>query len=74
MQLTVVTALGKKEKVGIQPEQLTPAALHEVVAGVLRLPPQAGLRLVRGGQPLSEQQAVEQLKDGGMRRSCTCRA
>ncbi|EFN59004.1 hypothetical protein CHLNCDRAFT_137656 [Chlorella variabilis] len=65
MQLTVVTAAGKRLSVQLPPEQqLTAAALQAAVARSLALPPGAGLRLVQGGQLLAGDEAVGRLQDG----------
>lgn len=65
MQLTVVTATGRREALDLPPDPpLTAAALQAAVARRLGVPA-AGLRLVRGGQALSSDEAVGKLKDGG---------
>lgn len=67
MQLLVVTATGRREQLDLAQEQLTAAALHAAVAARLQLPPikAAYLRLVCGGQALTDDEAVSRLKDGG---------
>lgn len=67
MQLTLVTATGRREQLELAQDQLTATALHAAVACRLGLPPlkQAYLRLVCAGQALSDDEAVSKLKDGG---------
>lgn len=68
MQLTVLQpATGKRETLEVEAAQLTAAALPAAVARCLQLPliAQAHLRLLSGGQPLSDDAAVSRLKDGG---------
>ena len=64
MQLRLITATGKRETLELAQEQLSAAALQAAVARRLALP-QGGLRLVCGGQPLADDEAVSRLKDGG---------
>ena len=64
MQLTVITATGRREALELlDGEPLTGAALQAAVARRLGLPP--WLRLVHSGQPLADDEAVSRLKDGG---------
>ena len=67
MQLTVVTATGRRERLELPQAQLTEAALRAAVVRQLSLAPTAAaqLRLVHGGQPLADDEAVSILKDGG---------
>lgn len=72
MQLTVVTATGRRDAVDLPVDQLTAAGLQAAVARRLGLPSSAGLRLVHEGQTLSEDEAVSRLKDGGELGSGSC--
>ena len=66
-RLTIITATGRREALDLAAADLTAAALQAAVARRLGLQPSAaaGLRLVRGGQPLADDEAVSRLKDGG---------
>lgn len=67
MILTVVTATGRRERLELAQAQLTEAALRAAVVRQLGLAPPAAaqLRLVHGGQPLADDEAVSRLQDGG---------
>jgi hypothetical protein len=66
MQLTIVTATGKRQTLALPPDEpLTAARLQAAAARSLALPPGALLRLVQGGQPLASDEDVTRLKDGG---------
>ena len=71
MQLTLVTASGKRHPLELEQEQLTAAALAAAAARGLGLAPAAtgALRLVSAGQALSDDAAVSRLKDGGAREA-----
>lgn len=64
MQLTVITATGQRHQLDVPHGQLNAAGLQAAVARLLGVQA-AGLRLVRAGQPLNEDEAVSKLRDGG---------
>lgn len=65
MQLNIVTATGKRQRVDVEQEELTASSLQVAVLRCLGLPPYVNLRLVCGGRPLADDEAVSKLKDGG---------
>lgn len=64
MQLTVITATGQRHQLDVPQSQLNAADLQAAVARRLGVQA-AGLRLVRAGQPLNQDEAISRLRDGG---------